>query len=94
MTKPKQFDDSVSLSETVGRLITMDVYIRGPVLTPRGIVLVHMMTKNPVARFEFVWQGRLYMRNIHRGYTAKGLARKARQFADEVVGRARQERNV
>lgn len=98
MTMPKQFDDSMALNETVGQLLTMQDYIKGQVLTPRGIVLVHCNTAGPIAarnsRFRFVWQGRLYIRNISRAYTAKGLARKARQFADEVVEQARQERKL
>lgn len=91
MSKPKQFDDSQALNETVGRMsgaspgAAWEGYISGEVLTPHGIVAAYSEIEN--AQLDFVWRGRLYLRCIERGYTAKGLARKARQFADEVVER-------
>lgn len=84
MSKPKQFDDSVRHNETMGRIFKLRPgYLEGDVLTPHGIVSAY--SGPGFSYLDFVWNGRFYRRTILRAYTAKGLARKARQFADEVV---------
>jgi hypothetical protein len=84
-------DDSVSLSGRAVNRITRDPrgWIEGPVLTPDGIVHCYAQgdeQNENHTRLDFVWQGRLYMRQFPKvRMTARGMATAAGRFAREVA---------
>lgn len=86
----KQTDDSMKLGKRgYGRINTKNGYTDGEVLTPVGIVSVYAQGDDqnvPHTRLDFVFDGRLYMRNfIGKRYSPRGLVTKALEFADEIA---------
>lgn len=87
----KQFDDSMSLQKRgYGRVVVRrEGWTDGEVLTPYGIVTVYAQgdaENSPHTRLDFVWDGRLYMRNFDgKRYTARALVTKAMEFATEIA---------
>lgn len=87
----KQFDDSMSLEKRgYGRIeVRKEGWTDGEVLTPFGIVTVYAQgdAENvPHTRLDFVWNGRLYMRNFgDKRYSPRGIVTKAMKFAAEIA---------
>lgn len=90
MSEMKKFDESMSVRGAWSRLTTNanghGEWIGGEVGTPHGFVSVYHEAERPFTRFDFIWDGRLYMRNLSgKRYTKAGLVRMAAAFAREVV---------
>lgn len=87
----KRFDDSIAVSAPFSRIRRRDTrdgvgsWWDGEVVTPQGIVSVY--SDERYTRLDFVYGGRLYMRNDRGGKrTERGLAILAGRFAREIAG--------
>jgi hypothetical protein len=85
------YDDSMSISRPDGRRVSVhkEGWTDGEVMTPHGFVTVYAQgdeNNTYHSRLDFIWQGRLYMRNFQkRRLTPRGLVTAAARFADEIV---------
>ena len=66
-----------------------DIAIEGDVVTRHGNVwatsFVSSGDKHELTRMDFVFSGRCYSRTFDKFFTKRGLATKAKKFAEEVV---------
>ncbi|MFZ5698760.1 MAG: hypothetical protein ACOY9J_08630 [Pseudomonadota bacterium] len=90
----KVYDDTLAVSRAYSRIsVRNEGWTEGTVLTPHGIVIVYAHgdeSHSHHSRLDFIWCGRLYMRNFSgKRYSPRGLARKAREFAETVAKTAR-----
>lgn len=90
----KTYDDTMAVSRAYSCIsVRKEGWTEGTVKTPHGIVCVYAQgddTHSDHSRLDFVWCGRLYMRNFSgKRYTPRGLARKAREFAETVAKNAK-----
>lgn len=82
---------SMKVSAPFNRVYKHGNYLEGSVFTQRGIVYVYSqggtfngITDTPHTTLQIVLGGRLYSRDIHRRYTARGLVTVANRFAWEA----------
>lgn len=88
MSSTKTFDDSMAVSEGFSRIDNHAGWRDGVVATPQGFVTVYSQWgANPHSRIDFIYKGRLLMRNRNRCYSPRGLAMLAKRFAKEVASR-------
>lgn len=84
------FDDSMKVQKDgFSRTEDRENWTDGEVVTPWGIVSVYAQgdentTKH--TRLDFVWGGRLHMRNFSgKRYSKRGIKTKAMQFAKDIA---------
>jgi len=89
MSERTQIDESYKL-QGFTRWDNQEDYLTGARFTKHGIVEIYSQGHSgehfELSRFDFVYKGRHYMRNFNKAFGKKGLARKATEFADDVVG--------
>lgn len=91
MKKQKYEDDSLSLNHCASRQEQRsdEGGTGGDVATPFGIVSVETRGVNyfnfPLARLDFAYKNRLYIRTWYHKFTEKGIVRLAGKFAKEIV---------
>lgn len=93
MPKYKVSDENYAVYETsYFKLIKLNDgrgYYQGYVKSKHGAVLVwgnHPNSEEKWTHLEIVHNGRNFRRNIDHNFTQRGLSRKAKEFAREVVG--------
>jgi hypothetical protein len=92
MSTQTVFDDSMALQRPHSRISVGQPprgWTDGAVFTCHGIVLVYAQGDDEYThhtRLDFVWQGRLYMRDFNgKRYSPRGLVTLADRFAAEIV---------
>lgn len=91
----ESWDDEMRIRNATGRIMrhrlnATESYLDGDVLTPWGIVTVYSENEElggnmNLARFDFVFDGILYIRTFKRSFTERGLTLMARKFAKEIA---------
>lgn len=77
--------ESWSVGKGYSTVQTHSSWLDGDVATKHGLVWCYSQSGNPYTRLDFVFLGRCYSRTFDRFYTKRGVAKKAKEFAEEVV---------
>jgi|GEM_PF-2930169 len=94
----KMYDDSISVGSVHSQVkLNPNGWTDGCVLTPHGIVYTYAQgddTNVDHTRLDFVYAGRLYMRNFSgKRYSPRGIVTIAKRFAKEITENGRVERH-
>ena len=89
----KYTDDSMAINEGFSRIKTVwgtgVSWLDGEVITEQGMVSIYAQGDDNCfahTRLDFVFEGRLHMRNYpNKRYTKRGIAMLAKRFAHEIT---------